>query len=955
MSRLPIATIGRRVVSITARMLRADKAGDDLPLLHRLAIIYLMIPVVIWLVGWFRWWFGIPAAILIILALRPALSGSIRLTPPRPMILAVVLFAALWVTSSAAGGVFDATNSDWNKHRWILLNLGYYSWPTIIPDFLAPYLTQDSQWPFLLRYYLGWYMVPGSVARLVGSDALNWAVPLWTWLGISLILLLFVQKRRGWGVIIALAIFIFFSGMDLVRLILRDSIDTFGFHNIWSGPGEIRAHYLSTMRSFHWAPQHLVPAAMYTLLLLQLRRHPRFLRVSAVLLAVAPFWSPFVAIGLLPFIAVLIWKNRLRRFLGWSSLALAPALAGLIAVYLTSGSQDHAQGWIWAIHDWTTLARLIPPIYLAEFLFLGLLLCVFRPNLLRLPFFIASLATLSLLPIYHFGEYNDLAMRGALPALFVLCYYCTNTILDKSRLIFSGHASWWRCLSFAGIAVALAIGSLSAINELALNISKVSPFRYEQGYYTSTLNVAPEKLDQYLANIHEIPSAIRLLLDTDALIVLESENGQLLSRTYDRINPANAPNLPSSFQVFSQDTLSVIAAARQIVGIGTDPIFLGFGDYGPDWVRYLFPGPSGARYIRMFDSKRSIIFPADPRGASYLFAFELPDPSIMDRYFDQPSAETVGTAPSGRPIILHRLLNRLPPFDPDSPVRAQFGDHILLYGFDMPDNARAGTIMTVRWYWRILTSDQWELAFSNQLFGWDGDRRGQLDDRPFAPNYWPAGTSGISTFEIEVDPEAPTGAYWLRVAMYDRNEQDISNLPVFDAQGNQAGNQLILGPIKVHGQPPAPSSQGPVSDPPVPDNLLPARFDDQIDLQGYSLSVDRLLPGESLDLTLFWAPRGRPMRDYTVFVHILDGQGQLRSQADSPPMAGKYPTSVWDAGEFIEDLHTVSLPPNLPAGDYTFAIGLYDPQTGQRLPIMDANGQRSGDNIIISGLVVEGR
>ena len=255
----------------------------------------------------------------------------------------------------------------------------------------------------------------------------------------------------------------------------------------------------------------------------------------------------------------------------------------------------------------------------------------------------------------------------------------------------------------------------------------------------------------------------------------------------------------------------------------------------------------------------------------------------------------------------------------------------------------------------MCASPQWELAFSNQLFGWDGDRRGQLDDRPFAPNYWPAGTSGISTFEIDVDPETPTGAYWLRAAAYDRNEQDISNLPVFDAQGNQAGNQLILGPIKVHGQPPAPSSQGPVSDPPVPDNLLPARFDDQIDLRGYNLSVDRLLPGESLDLTLFWAPRGRPMRDYTVFVHILDGQGQLRSQADSPPMAGKYPTSVWDAGEFIEDLHTVSLPPNLPAGDYTFAIGLYDPQTGQRLPIMDANGQRSGDNIIISGLVVEGR
>ena len=178
----------------------------------------------------------------------------------------------------------------------------------------------------------------------------------------------------------------------------------------------------------------------------------------------------------------------------------------------------------------------------------------------------------------------------------------------------------------------------------------------------------------------------------------------------------------------------------------------------------------------------------------------------------------------------------------------------------------------MRWYWRLLATDERDFAFTNQLFGVDGHHRGQYDARAFAPGYWPVGTSGITTFEIDIDPEAPTGAYWLRVAMYDRNKQDISNLPVFDAQGNQAGNHLILGPIKVHGQPPVPSSQGSVSDPRVPDNLLTARFDDQIDLQGYSLSVDRLLPGESLDLTLFWAPRGRPMRDYTVFIHILDDQ-----------------------------------------------------------------------------------
>ena len=150
-SRLPIEPVSLKIRSLATRIWNADRAEDDLPLLHRLAIIYLMVPIVLWLVGWFRWWFGIPAAILIILALRPALSGSIRLTPPRPMILAVVLFAALWVTSSAAGGVFDATNHDWNKHRWILLNLGYYSWPTIIPDATRIWISLHLTLPKILN------------------------------------------------------------------------------------------------------------------------------------------------------------------------------------------------------------------------------------------------------------------------------------------------------------------------------------------------------------------------------------------------------------------------------------------------------------------------------------------------------------------------------------------------------------------------------------------------------------------------------------------------------------------------------------------------------------------------------------------------------------------------------------------------------------------------------------
>ena len=293
-------------------------------------------------------------------------------------------------------------------------------------------------------------------------------------------------------------------------------------------------------------------------------------------------------------------------------------------------------------------------------------------------------------------------------------------------------------------------------------------------------------------------------------------------------------------------------------------------------------------------------------------------------------------------------------FEPELPVPARFGEQVFVYGFDLPKDIRAGGTMTVRWYWRILSANQRGFTFTNQLFGEDDHRRGQFDERCFVPDDWPIGTSGISTFEIQIDPQAPTGAYWLHAAIYDRGGLSDSNLSVFDAQERQVGNQLILGPIKVHGRPPASASDGTVSNPPVPDNLLPASFADQIDLLGYSLGEDDLAPGGSLDVTLFWSPRGRPSRDYTVFVHLLDDQEQIQGQADSPPKAGRYPTSIWDAGEVIADLRTISLGPDLPAGEYHLAIGLYDPETGQRVGVVDESGQIAGDRVIISGLAVGG-
>ena len=81
---------------------------------------------------------------------------------------------------------------------------------------------------------------------------------------------------------------------------------------------------------------------------------------------------------------------------------------------------------------------------------------------------------------------------------------------------------------------------------------------------------------------------------------------------------------------------------------------------------------------------------------------------------------------------------------------------------------------------------------------------------------------------------------------------------------------------------------------------------------------------------MYWLADIPPTADYTVFVHLLDPAGNLVTQFDSPPAAGAYPTSLWDPGEIVADERTLK---DLAPGRYILQIGLYRPDTGERLAV----------------------
>jgi hypothetical protein len=109
-----------------------------------------------------------------------------------------------------------------------------------------------------------------------------------------------------------------------------------------------------------------------------------------------------------------------------------------------------------------------------------------------------------------------------------------------------------------------------------------------------------------------------------------------------------------------------------------------------------------------------------------------------------------------------------------------------------------------------------------------------------------------------------------------------------------------------------------------------ASFEAGIDL----ISVEsQQLAGDTYLAKLVWQAQQAPDEDYTVFVHVLDAQGQLVTQADSVPVAGFRPTSGWHDGELIVDYHWIELPPTADKSGLWLSAGLYVPQTGARIPV----------------------
>jgi hypothetical protein len=109
-----------------------------------------------------------------------------------------------------------------------------------------------------------------------------------------------------------------------------------------------------------------------------------------------------------------------------------------------------------------------------------------------------------------------------------------------------------------------------------------------------------------------------------------------------------------------------------------------------------------------------------------------------------------------------------------------------------------------------------------------------------------------------------------------------------------------------------------------------------------------------LPVTLFWQATSQMVDDYEVVLHLVDDSRRVWGNGTARPNDWAYPTTFWQSGlETIAAQQKVVLETDtLDPGRYWLAVALFNPATGQRLPLREGASD-SADTFFIGSLHAE--
>ena len=426
---------------------------------------YLALPILIFFCGWIK----APYSIILVLVTLISLILSIKddtandaiincldgkkCIGPIIVISAIIL---LWVLLSGVGG-YVYQNIDHRTRNSIMNELIHSKWPVLGYTYLDGMKQHKG-----MCYYFGFWLPSALIGKLFGPQLGNYALVLWTFLGVLLVVISICALVKKLDYKIAL-FFIFFSGLDYIRILLTgySGAEIFNSQQIewWN-----LLQYSSHTTQLFWVFNQCVYGWLATVLIFLQTKKSNLVFIMGALL----FNSTFGFIGLIPYVLYFMIKgirhiniSFFREIFTFQNV-LGGGCTGITTYLFLSGSTYAGLELNTGESSFVSYMIQVAIFILIE---IGVYFFILWDSEKRNPLYIIMTLSLCVIPFFrlHDNYTNDFVMRASIPSLLVLMilllqYLYSDKILKIKKVV---------------LVLVFMIGCITPIHEFTRTISNI--------------------------------------------------------------------------------------------------------------------------------------------------------------------------------------------------------------------------------------------------------------------------------------------------------------------------------------------------------------------------------------------------------------------------------------------------------------------------------------------------
>lgn len=425
-------------------MIASKKISISVKSLKTIAVLYLAVPFFLFFGTWLELVFSVPLCLILLyctIQFRRKLTDTATFSVPLFQVILSLIVAFLWVGISGNG----CMGLQWND----LIKPLAISKDIVTQD--GPILYRDpiSKEYFLLCQYMSFYLTVPTLLGFLPWNGLLFAMFLYTYSGVVLGLVWFWHLSGTYSPIVTL-FFIFFCGIDFIGFAYSAGLknaflslknDFFAFQPFWGNTmidAKMPFMYQSNTHSLFWGPQHAIATWMGTGMFLYDFLNKKDLESSPFYLALLIFLSPFIVLGILPFLLFAAIQKGILKFFSIENLLMIPIVA-MIVWYLSSlplgtinsgfifYKSESFVGYLQQIKAFLIFWVADVGVWITP-----VLIFFFRTKNKEMKnLALLTALTLTFVPFYRFGVFNDWAQRVSMPALFITAILVVKVFMNS--------------------------------------------------------------------------------------------------------------------------------------------------------------------------------------------------------------------------------------------------------------------------------------------------------------------------------------------------------------------------------------------------------------------------------------------------------------------------------------------------------------------------------------------